>query len=272
MLQYVFMQRAFLVGGVLGAVLPCIGLIIVLRHQSMIGDALSHSSLAGVALGLLLGLDPTVGAMIACLCAVFSIERIRKKLGRYSEMAIAMVLSAGIGLASVLSDFVRSAANFQSYLFGSIVAVSQQEMFLTLGLGFLILILFFALQKSLFLISYSPRSALMAGIPVRKLEFLFSVMTALTVSIASRTVGALIVSSFMVIPAACAMQCTKSFRWTLALSILFSEFFILSGLTLSYYQNLKPGGAFVLVAVSTFIVVVGIETLIRRIGHRKVEG
>lgn len=255
MFDFVFMQRALVVGLVLGAVLPCIGLIIVLRRQSMIGDALSHSSLAGIALGLMLGLNPLVGAVAICVVAALSIDYFRFRIGRYSEMAIAIVMSAGIGLASVLSDFVKSSANFHSYLFGSIVAISREDMILTVGLGLLVLALFLHRLPALFLISYSRRSARMSGIPVRITEFLFTLMTAVTVSLASRTVGALIVSSFMVIPAACAMQIARSFRATLIWSVLFSEFFIVSGLVLSFHFHLKPGGTFVLIAISTFLLI-----------------
>lgn len=255
MFEFVFMQRALLVGLVLGAVLPCIGLIIVLKRQSMIGDALSHSSLAGIALGLMLGLNPLIGAVAICVIGALSIDYFRLRIGRYAEMAIAIVMSAGIGLASVLSDFVKSSANFHSYLFGSIVAISAEDMRLSVGLGILVLAVFLHRLQALFLISYSRRSARMAGVPVRLTELLFTLMTAVTISLASRTVGALIVSSFMVIPAACAMQIARSFRTTLLYSVLFSEFFIVSGLVLSFYFHLKPGGTFVLIAIGTFLLI-----------------
>lgn len=255
MFEYVFMQRALLVGLVLGAVLSCIGLLIVMRRQSMIGDALSHSSLAGVALGLILGLNPLVGAVIICVVAALSIDFFGRRIGRYREMAIAIVMSTGIGLASVLSDFVRSASNFQSYLFGSIVAISAEDAWLTVILSILVLVIFFAKLEALFFSSYSERSARLAGINVPLTDFIFTLMTAIMVSLASRTVGALIVSSFMVIPAACAMQLAKSFRQTLLFSFLFSELFIFAGLTASFYLKLKPGGTFVLIALLVFLLI-----------------
>ena len=122
--NYGFMQRAFLVGLLLAAVIPCIGMVIVCKRLSMIGDALSHTSLAGVAAGLILGMNPVAAAALACITASLGIEIIRRKLPRYSEMSIAIVMSAGVGLAGVLSGFVKNAANFNSFLFGSIVAIS----------------------------------------------------------------------------------------------------------------------------------------------------
>ena len=95
------MQRAFLVRILLAVITPCIGITIVLKRMSMIGDALSHSSLAGVVLGLILGVNPVAGAVVMCIVAALGIEAIRKKIPRYSEVAISIVMSAGIGLAAV---------------------------------------------------------------------------------------------------------------------------------------------------------------------------
>ena len=110
-------------GILLAAVVPCVGMVVVCKRLSMIGDALSHTSLAGVAAGLLLGVNPVAGAAAACVAASFGIEAIRRKLPRYSEMSISIIMSAGIGLAGVLSGFVKNSANFNSFLFGSIVAI-----------------------------------------------------------------------------------------------------------------------------------------------------
>jgi hypothetical protein len=117
--QYDFMRRRFIVGILLAVIIPCIGVIVVFKRLSLIGDALSHTSLAGVAIGLLLGINPVLGAIAACLLAAFGIEAIRKRIPRYSELSIAIVLSVGVGLAGVLSGFVKNTANFNSFLFGA---------------------------------------------------------------------------------------------------------------------------------------------------------
>lgn len=207
--NYAFMQKAFVVGILLAMVIPCIGVVIVLKRLSMIGDALSHTSLAGVAFGLIMGINPVAGAVAACIMAALGIEAIRRKLPRYSEMSIAIIMSAGIGLAGVLSGFVKNSANFNSFLFGSIVAISDMEMFLVIGVSLTVLLLFVLLYKELFYIALDERSARLAGVPVKIVNFIFTVLTAVTVSIAARTVGALIVSSMMVIPTACSMQFSK---------------------------------------------------------------
>ena len=253
--EYAFMQRAFLVGVLLGAIIPCIGIVIVLKRLSMIGDALSHTSLAGVAAGLLLNVNPVLGATAACVAAAFGIEAIRKKMPKYAEMSIAIMMSAGVGLAGVLSGFVKNAANFNSFLFGSIVAISDAELAVVAVVSGIILLSFVLLYKALFYLALDERAARLAGVPTGIVNSLFTVLTAVTVSIAARTVGALIVSSMMVVPVACGMQFGRSYKQTVLWSIAFAELFTVSGLFLAYYARLKPGGTIVLVGVITLLLI-----------------
>lgn len=262
-LQYPFMQRAFLVGILLAVIAPCIGMTIVLQRKSMIGDALSHTSLAGVAIGILLGINPILGATGTCIAAALSIEFIQRKIPRYSEMAIAIIMSTGIGLAGVLSGFTKSSGNFNSFLFGSIVAISDMELRMVVIISVCVLAAFLLLYKELFYIGFDERAARIAGVPVRLVNFIFTMLTALTISIASRTVGALVVSSLLVIPVACGMQIGRSYKMTLASSVIFAVFFTVSGLTLSYYWKLKPGGTIVLTGVVCFVVIVILKALIK---------
>lgn len=253
--EYAFMQRAFLVGLLLAAIIPCVGVVIVLKRLSMIGDALSHASLAGVAGGLLLNMNPVLGAAVACVGAAFGIEAIRKKLPKYAEMAIAIVMSAGVGLAGVMSGFVRSAANFNSFLFGSIVAISNEELFTVALVSAAVLIVFLLFYKELFYLALDERSAQLAGVPVGVVNSVFTILTAVTISIAARTVGALIVSSMMVVPVACGMQLGKSYKQTVLWSVGFAELFTVTGLFLAYYGRLKPGGTIVLVGVVCLLLI-----------------
>lgn len=247
--EYSFMRRAFAVGILLAIIVPCIGIIVVLKRLSMIGDALSHSSLAGIAAGLVFNINPVLGALIASLISAFSIEFIRKKIPKFSEMSIAIIMSAGVGLAGVLSGFVKDSAAFNSFLFGSIVAISDFELYMVLGISIIVVFAFIFLYKELMYIAFDEQCAKLAGIPVRTVNFIFTILTAFTVSIAARTVGALIVSSMMVVPVACSMRYAKSYKQTVLLSILFAVIFTIIGLTLSYYVGLKPGGTIVLSGV-----------------------
>lgn len=263
--EYAFMQRAFVVGILLAGIIPCIGIVIVLKRLSMVGDALSHTSLAGVAAGLLLNVNPVLGATAACVMAAFGIEAIRKKIPQYAEMSIAIVLSAGVGLAGVLSGFVKSAANFNSFLFGSIVAISDAELVLVALVSVVILSAFMLLYKELFYLALDERAARLAGIPVGVVNTVFTVLTAVTVSIAARTVGALIVSSMMVVPVACGMQFGKSYKQTVWWSIGFAELFTIAGLFLAYYARWKPGGTIILLGVACLLLILVGKALAARL-------
>lgn len=262
-LEYDFMRRAFIVGILLAIIIPCIGVIVVLKRLSMIGDALSHTSLAGVAAGLLLGINPILGAIIITIFASFGIEAIRKKIPKYSEMSIAIIMSAGIGLAGVLSSFVSNSANFNSFLFGSIVAISNFEMVLVIAISAIVIISFLLLYKELFYIALDERLARLSGVPVKKINFVFTILTAITVSIAARTVGALIVSSIMVVPIACSMQFAKSYKDTVIYSILFGVLFTILGLFISYYLSLRPGATIVLIGVIFLLVILIIKRVFK---------
>ncbi|WP_367942275.1 metal ABC transporter permease [Enterocloster citroniae] len=262
--NYAFMHRAFMVGILLAAVIPCIGIVIVCKRLSMIGDALSHCSLAGVAAGLILGVNPVVAAAAACVIAAFGIEAVRRKLPVFSEMSIAVIMSAGIGLAGVLSGFVKNAANFNSFLFGSIVAVGDRELYLVMGVSAAVLLVFLLFYKELFYVSLDEQGARLAGVPVKTVNFLFTILTALTISVAARTVGALIVSSMMVVPVACAMELGRNYRQTLLCAVVLNVVFMVIGLFAAYYLGLKPGSAIVLVGVVCLVLVLSVKRLLRK--------
>lgn len=251
--QYDFMQRAFIVGILIALITPCIGIIVVLKRLSMIGDSLSHNSLAGVAAGLALGINPIIGAVIFSIVSAFGIERIRKSFPKYSEIAIAIAMSTGIGLAGILSGFVKNSANFSSFLFGSIVAISDFELYTVVILSIFVILAVIFLYKELFYITFDEESARLAGIPVKSINFIFTLLTAVTISISARTVGTLVISSLMILPVASAMQIAKSYKQTVIFSIIFAILFTTSGLYISYYEDFKPGGTIVLVGVITLI-------------------
>jgi zinc transport system permease protein len=253
--QHDFMRRAFIVGLALAVSAPCVGVIVSLKRLSMIGDALSHVSLAGVAIGLLLGFNPVAGAATACVFAALGIEFIRNKIPKYSEMSIAVVSSAGIGLAGVLSGFVKS-ANFNSFLFGSISAIKNTEMTSVIVVSICVLIVFVLLYDRLFFVALDEKSARLAGVQVKAINFVFTVLTAAVVSTAARTVGALMVSSLMITPVACSMQVAKSYRQTILFSVVFAVFFMVAGLFAAYYLSTKPGASVSLIGVICLLAVI----------------
>ena len=256
LLSFSFMRRALIVGIFLAAVMPCFGAIIVLRRLSLIGDTLSHASLAGVAAGLIINVNPVLGATVACLGSSFVIELVRKRFSNYADLSLAIVMSAGIALAGVLSGFIDNSASFNSFLFGSIVAISDSELLSILLISTFGLSVFLLLYYQFFYFAFDERAARMAGISVNAIDIIFILIVALTVSVASRSVGVLLVSSLFVLPVACAMQISRSFFSTVLTAICFSEFFVIAGLCLSFFYGLKPGGTIVLLGVIVLMLVI----------------
>ena len=263
--QYDFMQRAFIVGLLIAIITPCIGVIVVLKRLSMIGDSLSHNSLAGVAAGLAFGVNPILGAVVFSVAAAFGIERIRKFFPRYSEIAIAVIMSTGIGLAGILSGFVKNSASFSSFLFGSIVAITDFELYIVIALSTVVILSAILLYKELFYITFDEESARLAGIPIKAINFIFTLLTAITISISARTVGTLVISSLMVLPVASAMQIAKSYKQTVIFAVIFAIIFTVSGLYISYYADFKPGGTIVIVGVITLVCVLVYKNVLSKI-------
>ena len=205
--QMAFMQKALVIAIFISIVTPLIGNTIVLKRLSSIGDALSHAGLAGVAIGLCFSWSPVVSVISALI-----IEYIRRGFPNYSEMATAIVLSFGVGVAAVFSGFIKNAASFNSFLFGSIVAVSTFELVVVVVLSIAVIIILVLLYRELFYIAFDEESAALSGVPVKSINLIFTILTSIVVSIAARTVGALVISSLMVIPVACSMLISKSYK------------------------------------------------------------
>lgn len=254
MFRFEFMRTAFLVGSLLAIVIPLIGNLVVYKRMSMVGDALSHISLSGIALGLILNINPIVGAILLSLLAALSVELIQKRFGQYTELAISIIMSLGIGLSAILLSFVEQPNAFNTFLFGSIVTISGTDALFAMVLVVIILLVTVIFYRNFFFVAFDEVSARLAGINVSLTNTVFIVLTAITVSVASRIVGALIVSSLLVIPTASAMQIGKSYKSTMFYGILFSLLSVWIGLSASYYLNLAPGGTIVLTSILILVV------------------
>ncbi len=265
--QYEFMRNAFIVGILISLIIPCIGVVVVLKRLSMIGDTLSHISLAGVAAGLVTGINPVAGAVTFSILAAFGIEKIRKLFSQYTEVSLAVMMAAGVGIAGILSGFIKNSSSFTSFLFGSIVAVSKFELVIVLFLSIIVLLTFILLFRELFYITFDEESAKLAGIRVNEINFIFMLLTAATISISARTVGALVISSLMVVPVATAIQIARSYKQTVLYSIIFALISTISGLYISFYADFKPGATIVLVGVILLLIVMLIKKIIYTISR-----
>ncbi len=255
MLSYDFMRRALVVGVMLAIIIPMIGLVMINRKTSMIGDALSHSSLAGIAMGLIFSINPMWISLIFCVLGAFAIDIIRKRFKDFGDMATAIIMSFGIGLAAILSDFAKGGKSFESYLFGSITTVSSDDLILVGIIFALVVLMSLYFYNALLFISINPIMARLAGVKVRMVNSVFTFLTAITIAISAKIVGALMITSLMVIPVATSLLISDSYKKTYLLSLIFSVIFMVLGITLSFYYGLKPGGAIVMVAIATLALV-----------------
>ncbi|MGE5630441.1 MAG: metal ABC transporter permease [Caulobacteraceae bacterium] len=261
---YEFMQRAFVAGVLIAVICPLIGTFIVLRRLSMIGDTLSHASLAGIAAGMLGGFYPIWGALIFSIAAAIGIEKLRKRFSQYAELSISIVLSASIGLAVVLISLAKSFnADLMGYLFGSIIAVSNRDVYIILGLSLVILFSIWLLYKEFFYIAFDEEGAELAGIPVAALNIYFTALTAMTIVVSMRIVGILMVSSLLVLPVATSLLVSKSFKNTIFLSVIFALISVVTGLLTSYYFDLAPGGTIVLTSVVILLAAIVVKNIMR---------
>jgi zinc transport system permease protein len=260
--HYEFLQNAFLTGLMIGIIAPLLGVFVVVRRLSLIADALSHVTLAGIAASLLLerniammaGVNPLYLGMVFSVGGSLFIEKLRGVYNHYQELAIPIILSSGIGLGVI---FISLANGFNtdlfSYLFGSVSAVSRTDLWVVFIIGILVILVIILLYKELFLLSFDEEHAKASGIAAKSIHFIFIVMVALVIAASMRIVGILLVSSLMTLPVAASIRLAKGFKQTIFLSVLFGEVSVLGGLFTAYYLDLAPGGTIVMIAVLILI-------------------
>lgn len=263
-LSYEFLQNAFASGLIIGVIAPLLGVFIVVRRLSLIADALSHVTLAGIAgslylsqsVGALALLNPLYLGIASSVMGSMLIERLRSVYKHYEELAIPIILSAGIGFGAI---FISLAEGFSSdlfgYLFGTVSAVSRQDLFIVAGIAVIVLAFIRIFFKELFVLSFDDEYARASGLPAKWIHFLFMIVTALVIAGSMRIVGILLVSSLMTIPVATAMRVAKSFKQTIWLSILFGEISVLTGLVAAFYFDLAPGGTIVVTSIAILLII-----------------
>ncbi len=268
MLQYAFIQNAIIVSLMIAILCPCIGVYLVVRRYSMIGDTLSHSSLAGISLGLLLNQNPILGAFIfTSLCGAL-IEFLRKYFKKYTDLILSIVLALSIGIAISVISSGKLRANAEAYMFGSILTVTKTDMLTIFILCIISMLTIIFLYHKLLYISYDEEAAKVAGVKVQLINYVFSILVASSIAASVRIVGVLVLSSMIALPVATAIQLEKGFRITLIASILFSIIDIMTGLFLSYYVNVAPGGFTAIVSVVVLLLVIVIKRSHYFIMHR----
>lgn len=276
--QFEFLQNAFLTGILVGFIAPLLGTFVVVRRLSLIADALSHVTLSGIAFGLLL--DKKLGSFVLTpfytgigfsMLGSIIIEQLRGVYKSYQELAIPIILSAGVGLSVI---FISLADGFNTdlfnYLFGSVTAVSRQDLWTILIIAIVVGLLIFIFYKELFMLSFDEEHAVVSGIHARRIHILFILLTALVIAASIRIVGVLLVSALMTLPVAASIRIAKGFKQTIFFSILFGEASVILGQIAGYYFEIPPGGTIVLTAVSILILTLVVKQFKKRSQFKKV--
>jgi zinc transport system permease protein len=252
-LQFGFMQRAFAAGAVTAVICPLIGIFLVPRRLSLIADTLAHVALAGVAVGLLLGASPILGALVVTVGGALGMERLRARGALQGDAALAVFLSGGFAVAVVLISLAQGFnADLFAILFGSILTVSPMDVWLILALGAVVVTTIALSYRRLFAITLHEDLARTSGVQVTALNFTLTVLTALTTVVAMRMVGVLLVSAMIVIPTLTGFAIGTSFRRATVVAIVMALASVIIGLIAAYYLRLAAGGAIVLTALLIF--------------------
>ena len=253
-LAFGFMQNAIISGIAISLICSTVGLFLVLRKFSLFGDALAHSAFGGVALGLFLGFYPLWAAYAVSIISALGLTKIRQKYDISGDAIVAILLSSGIAVGIVLISLSGGfSIDIFSFLFGSVLLVSTENVIMILGLSAAILIILITCYKKFMYITFSEEQAQVSGIPVQKLNYLLIAIAGITVVTSMQLVGVLLVSALFVIPNVTAMMFKRSFKQTIILSMSFSVFSTVVGILISYPLDIAPSGMVVLLAITLFI-------------------
>ena len=255
MFEFDFMQRAFIAGILVAAICPLIGSFLVVRRQSLIGDGLGHIAFAGVCAGWLMQWQPVISATIFTLLGALAIEKVRSMRSDFTDMVLAIFFYSGMALAIILASMQGSGGmSLSSFLFGSIVTVSADDLYIMAFLAICAFICVIFFYRQFVYMCFDEQAAKVSGMATGKLNVLLSVLTAMTIAVSMRIVGLLLVSAMMVIPVACSLPWKRDFAGTIILSVVFGLVCVVLGLGTSFYTNLAPGGTIVLTGAALFAI------------------
>lgn len=276
LLNFDFMRYSLISGILIGFIAPLIGAFIVVRRLSLIADALSHVTLGGISFGMFIitvipafvFINPMWFGILFAIIGALLIENLRTSYSNYQEIAIPIIMSAGIALSAI---FISLADGFNQeivgLLFGSISAVTLSDLSTIIVIVVIVLIFIFSFYKELFILSFDEEYSKVIGIP-KWIQFLFIIIVAMVISASMRVVGILLVSALITLPVAVSMRITKGFKQLIILSVIIGEFSVIAGLVLAFYMNISPGGVIVLLLV----LILAITMMYQRLKVKSIKG
>jgi zinc transport system permease protein len=261
-LHYAFIQRAYIAGSFIAVLCAMLGLFLVLRRLSLIGDGLSHVSFGAIALGLFFGIYPFYVAIPVVVLGSYFILKLTERAKIYGDAAIGIVSSLGIASGVILASLSRGFnVDLFGYLFGNILAISNSEVYLSVGLSLVVLLTIIMLYNDLFSVTFDEEFARITGVRTEQINLILTFLTAITVVLAIKVVGIMLVSALLIIPAVTALQIARGFKGAMLISILDAIVSVLLGITISFFLDLPAGATIVMLNALFF----GISLLYKRI-------
>jgi zinc transport system permease protein len=264
--ELAFMRQAMVAALLVGIAAPLVGVFLVQRRMSLIGDGMGHVALAGVAVGILTGQAPVITALAAAVLAAIAIELIRLRGTTSGDVALAVMFYGGIALGVVLISRSSSSspANLTGYLFGAILTTSRSDLVVFAVLAAAVLAVTWVLRPRFFAVAQDEEYSRASGLPVTAYNLALAILTAVTVVVSMRVVGLLLISALMILPNATAQLIGRSFasmtRWAVLIGVGSS----IGGVWSSYYLGTPSGGTIVLVAIAIFLVATIVGALLAR--------
>ena len=254
MLSYGFMQLALVAAVLVGLTAPTVGVYLVQRRLSLIGDGLGHVALLGVAVGLATRTTPVLTALLATVGGALVVELLRSRRSASTDVALAIMFYGGIagGVVVVTRAPAGTPANLDSYLFGALTTTTRADLVVFAVMAVVVLAVTLGLSRHLFTVALDEEYAAASGLPVLRLNLLLAVVTAATVTLSMRVLGLLLISGLMVLPAACAQLVARSFRASLAVAVLIGLGAAVTGTVVSFYADTPSGATIVLVTIAVF--------------------
>ena len=266
MLQYEFMQNAFIVGIILALLAPVLWVFLIVRRYTLISDTLSHTSLTGVIIGLVLKLPPLITTLLYSLLMAYIIEKLRQTKRLAGDMVLALILASNLAVVAIaMSMNSRVMLNIASYLFGSIALVSRQDVYILWSVSIVILVLFFVLRIPLMRASYDEDSARAWGMNVAWMNMILIIATSVIITLAIPIIGILLLGSLIVLPVIIALEVSWSFKSTIVIAQGVALFGVIVGIILSYFLNISTSGMIIFVFLGIF----GILSFVSRMKRKK---
>lgn len=262
-LHYAFIQKAFLAGSFIAVLCSTLGVFLVLRKMSLIGDGLSHVSFGAIALGLFFGVYPIYVAIPVVMIGSVLILKIAEKAKVYGDAAIGIVSAVGIAGGVILASLSKGFnVDLFSYLFGNILSISSMEVILSLALSVVVFLVIYFFYYDLFSATFDEEYAKTTGIKTNLVNILLAMLTAVTVVLSVRIVGVMLVSALLILPAASSLQVAKSFKTAIIIGAIVALVSVLLGIIVSFFFDLPTGATIVMINVAFFSIALVLKKLL----------